>query len=393
MVKINPHLGKLKSNYLFPEIQKRKNDFLAEEPNAKLISLGIGDTTHPIVPSIANHMVEAARALGTKEGYTGYGSDQGDPLLRHKISERIYNNSIESDEIFISDGAKCDCGRILHLFGNYSTVAVQDPTYPVYVDSSIISGITKKIVLMPCTPENNFFPEPVAADLIYICSPNNPTGSVATKEQLKTYVNFAKKNNAIIIFDAAYSAFIQDPELPRSIYQIEGAREVAIEINSFSKLAGFTGVRLGWSVIPKELVFEDGSSVHKAWSRISSTFFNGASNISESGGIAALQDTGWFETQDVIRKYLENAKLIKETFESLNYNCYGGDHAPYVWVDYSPKTSWEAFEELLRKSHIVSIPGSGFGPSGEHFIRFSAFADKEFILEAMARISHLHAYG
>lgn len=393
MVKTNPQLASLKKGYLFPEIQKRKEAFLQEEPDAKLISLGIGDTTHPIVPSVTGHMVETTRALGTKEGYSGYGADQGDPLLRHKIAERLYQSLIEPDEVFISDGAKCDCGRLLHLFDRGLTVAVQNPTYPVYVDTAIISGIADHIVTMPCTPENNFFPEPVPADIIYLCSPNNPTGSVATKEQLKSFVDFAKQNGSIIIFDAAYSAFIQDPNLPRSIYEIEGSREVAIEVNSFSKLAGFTGLRLGWTIIPQELIFSDGSSVHKAWSRITSTFFNGASNIAQSGGIAVLQNKGWEEAQHVIGQYMENARLIKGTFESLGYPCFGGDHAPYVWVDYSPQTSWEAFEDLLRRSHVVAIPGSGFGSAGEHFVRFSAFADKEFILEAMARISHLHAYG
>lgn len=393
MVKANPHLARLKKGYLFPEIQKRKEAFLKEEPDAKLISLGIGDTTHPIVSSVANRMMETARALGTAEGYTGYGSDKGDPLLRHKLSERIYGSSIDPDEIFISDGAKCDCGRLLNLFGSGQVVAVQDPTYPVYVDTSIISGIAGKLVTMPCTPANNFFPEPVKADIIYLCSPNNPTGSVATKEQLKSFVDFAKDNGSILIFDAAYAAFIQDPDLPRSIFEIEGSREVAIEVNSFSKLAGFTGLRLGWTVVPRELAFEDGSSVHQAWSRITSTYFNGASNIAQSGGIAVLQDKGWKEAQQVINLYMENAKLIRDTFESLDYPCYGGDHAPYVWVDYSPKTSWEAFEELLRRTHVVAIPGSGFGSAGEHFVRFSAFAEKDYILEAMARISHLHAYG
>lgn len=389
MVKINPNLAKLKQGYLFPEIQKRKVAFLQKNPTAKLISLGIGDTTRPVVPSVAKSLEEASQALGTREGYSGYGSDQGRLKLREMIASRLYKNLVSPDELFISDGAKCDCGRLQLLFDENTTVAVQDPTYPVYVDTTVISGKKPTIITMPCNPENNFFPEPVKADFIYLCSPNNPTGSVATREQLTKFVLFAKENKAIILFDSAYSHFIQDADLPRSIYEIEGADEVAIEIGSFSKLAGFTGIRLGWSIIPKKLQFEAGQSVHAAWSRIMSTFFNGASNIAQEGGIAALEDLGLAEIEEVIAYYMENAHIIKETFESLGYPCYGGEHAPYVWVDYSPKTSWEAFDELLHHSHVVAIPGGGFGPSGNRFIRFSAFASREEILEAMARISHL----
>ncbi|ADI38131.1 LL-diaminopimelate aminotransferase [Waddlia chondrophila 2032/99] len=393
MAKINPHLAALKSGYLFPEIQKKKEAFLIEEPGAKLISLGIGDTTCPIAPSVVEQISCQAHAMGTPEGYTGYGPDQGSPVLRQKLSQRIYQEMIEPEEIFISDGAKCDCGRLLLLFGPNSTVAVQDPVYPVYVDTATIYGLSHSIIRMPCTPKNHFFPSPINADLIYLCSPNNPTGSVATKEQLKAYVDFAKANNSIIIFDAAYSAFIRDNTLPRSIYEIEGSREVAIEVNSFSKLAGFTGLRLGWTVVPKELNFSNGTPVHAAWSRISSTFFNGASNIVQSAGVAVLENEGWEQVQKTIDHYLENAQLIKETFVSLGYPCYGGSHAPYVWVDYSPKTSWQAFDELLKKTHILAIPGSGFGSCGEHFVRFSAFGSKETVLEAMARLSRQHVYS
>lgn len=389
MVKINPHLAELKQGYLFPEIQKRKTAFLQKDPTAKVISLGIGDTTRPIVPSVANRLASAAQSLGTKEGYSGYGSEQGNLELREMIANRLYHGQISPDEIFISDGAKCDCGRLQLLFDEQTTVAVQDPTYPVYVDTTLISGKKPQIITMPCTPENGFFPEPVKADFIYLCSPNNPTGSVATREQLAKFISFAKENQAIILFDSAYSHFIQGDDLPRSIFEIEGAEEVAIEVGSFSKLAGFTGVRLGWTIVPKKLRFEEGQSVHDAWKRIVSTFFNGASNIAQVGGTAALQDEGWNEIQQVIAYYMENARIMKETFESLNYRCYGGEHAPYVWVDYSPKTSWDAFDDLLQRSHIVAIPGGGFGPSGDRFLRFSAFASKEEVLEAMARISHL----
>lgn len=393
MVKINPSLAALKSGYLFPEIQKRKKEFLIESPDAKLVNMGIGDTTQPIMPYVTQKMVSRAQALGTSTGYTGYGPDQGELPLREGISRRMYKGLISPDEIFISDGAKCDCGRLLQLFGPETTIAVQDPVYPVYVDTAFINGLSKNIIKIPCTPENDFFPDPVKADIIYLCSPNNPTGSVATRAQLKTYVEFAKENGSLIIFDAAYSSFIKGDELPRSIYEIDGSREVAIEVNSFSKLAGFTGLRLGWTVIPKELTFEDGTPVHPAWSRISSTFFNGASNVAQTAGTAVLEDEGWLQAQSIINQYLENAHLIKETFLSLGFPCYGGDHAPYVWVDYSPKSSWQAFEELLRYTHIVAIPGSGFGDCGEHFVRFSAFASREMVLEAMARLSHQHAFN
>jgi LL-diaminopimelate aminotransferase len=392
MAKQNPRLEALKTGYLFPEINKRKQAFLQECPDASIISLGIGDTTFPISPAAADTLTKAAAALGTPQGYSGYGPEQGQLELRRKIADRIYSNRVDPDEIFISDGAKCDCGRLPLLFSDQTTVAVQNPTYPVYVDTTLISGMSPNIVSMPCTPDNHFFPNPVQSDLIYLCSPNNPTGTAATKEQLETFIAFAKQNQSVILFDAAYSAFIQDNNLPRSIFEIEGSRETAIEINSFSKLAGFTGLRLGWTVVPKELQFDNGASVHQAWSRITSTYFNGASNLAQQAGIAVLEDTGWQENQAIVRRYLDNAQIIKETFQALGYPCYGGDHAPYIWVDYSPKTSWEAFEELLYKTQVLAVPGSGFGSSGEHFVRFSAFASKETILEAMARISHLHAF-
>ncbi len=379
MVKRSPHFSKLQANYLFPEIQKRKQAFLQKHPEAALINLGIGDTTQPIPPFITKRLVEAAKGLGTFQGYSGYGTEQGNVELRKKISEKLYAKRISAEEVFISDGAKCDIGRLQLLFGQDTTISVQDPTYPVYVDTSVLCGKSPDTIYMPCTPENDFFPNLnnlPSTNLIYFCSPNNPTGSVATKKQLQDLVDFARANHSLIIFDSAYSCFIQDPSLPRSIYEIDGAKEVAIEVGSFSKMAGFTGIRLGWCIVPIELRFSNGTSLHQDWFRIVSTFFNGASNLAQQGGIAALEDRGIEEIQQTIGYYLQNAKMIKQTFEQIGLPAYGGDHSPYVWVDFSPKKSWEAFDELLEMSNIVSIPGCGFGPSGEGFLRFSAFAHK-----------------
>ncbi len=387
MVKQNPYLAQLKTGYLFPEIQRRKLEFMKAHPEARLVNLGIGDTTRPLAPSVAMKLSNAAKRLGLPETYTGYGPDQGDLQLREKIVSRIYQGHIETDEIFISDGAKSDLGRLQMLFNDGAKVAVQDPAYPVYVDTSIISGKHPYIHPMPCTPENGFFPDSIPdTDILYICSPNNPTGSVATREQLSLLVEQARKKQFLIIFDAAYAYYIQDPLLPKSIFEIEGAREVAIEVNSFSKMAGFTGIRLGWTVVPKELVFEDGSSVYRAWHRIHTTFFNGASNIAQQGGIGVLEDLGWEQIQSTLTYYLENATLIRDTFSALGYKAYGGEHAPFVWVDFSPLNSWSAFSQLLEQAHIVTTPGSGFGACGEGYLRFSAFGKRHDVVEAMARV-------
>lgn len=385
-MKRNIHMSLLSGNYLFPEINHRKTKFLNENPNAKLISLGIGDTTHPIPDYINQALVEASIAQSTQKGYSGYGPEQGLKKLRESISKRIYENQIDKDEIFISDGAKCDIGRLQTLFSHAESIAVQDPTYPVYVDGSIIQGI-RHIIPMHCTPENNFFPDLSClprTDLIYFCSPNNPTGAVATKEQLEDLVDFAYQNRSIIIFDAAYSQFIQDPSLPKSIYEIKNARKVAIEVGSFSKLAGFTGLRLGWTIVPDELKYDDGYSVKMDWNRIMCTLFNGASNIVQIAGCAVLEDKGWNEAITLTKYYLENAKLIQE---ALLPKCelFGGINAPYIWARFTGN-SWNLFEEFLQHHHIVTTPGSGFGPSGEGFLRFSAFGKRDNIIEAVARL-------
>lgn len=388
MTKRNPYLQRLQANYLFPEINLRKKQFLSENPHAKLISLGIGDTTEPIPPYITKALVREASLLGTKEGYKGYGPEQGQKLLRERIAEKLYLNRISSEEVFISDGAKCDLGRIQALFGSHVSIAVQDPTYPVYIDGSLIHGV-KDIVYMPCHPENDFFPDlskTPRTDLIYFCSPNNPTGSAATKKQLEKLVAFAKANRSIIIYDSAYAIYIQDQTIPKSIFEIEGARQVAIELGSFSKIAGFTGIRLGWSIVPEELVYDEGTSIKTDWNRVMSTIFNGASNISQAGGCAILEDKGLQEIAELTTFYLENTRILRGAMEKLSEEVFGGGNAPYIWVRYPKRNSWDIFQEFLERFHLLVTPGSGFGPSGESFIRLTAFGHRENILLAADRL-------
>ncbi len=398
MVKRNENFAKLQAGYLFPEINRRKKALLEKEPAAKIISLGIGNTTEPLTPVIKEGLVKAAEGLGTTAGYSGYGDEQGMTKLRELIAEKLYKGKVSASEITISDGSKCDIGRLQVLFGSDVTVAVQDPSYPVYVDGSVIMGATgnyntKKqfdnIVYMTCRPENNFFPDlknTPRTDLIYFCSPNNPTGAVATREQLQELVAFAKKNNSVIIYDAAYSEFITDPDLPKSIFEIEGAKEVALETNSFSKSIGFTGVRLGWAVVPEALKFDDGTSVLKDWNRVVTTLFNGASNVTQPGGIAALSDKGFAEMKETIAYYLENAGIIKKALSELGITNYGGIDAPYIWAHFPGRDSWEVFTEILEKCHVVTTPGAGFGQGGEGFVRFSAFGHRADIIEAVERL-------
>lgn len=400
MVKRNKHIEKLQGGYLFPEINRRKNAYLAEHPGTQFINLGIGDTTEPIPPSIVKGLVHGAAKLGTREGYNGYGPEQGQKTLREKIAHTFYQGMINADEIFVSDGSKCDIGRLQLLFGSDCTISVQDPSYPVYVDTSVTLGQTdahngsgyEGIAYLPCSPENNFFPDLEKApktDLIYFCSPNNPTGAAATREQLKQLVAFAKKNHSILIFDAAYASYIRSVDCPKTIYEIEGAKEVAIELNSFSKMAGFTGVRLAWSVVPEALKFDNGQSVRTDWLRIATTFFNGASNIAQEGALAALEQTGLAEMLLQTDYYLQNAKLIKKSFLELGYPVFGADHAPYVWVQFPGQKSWDVFQSLLEKCHVVATPGAGFGPKGEGFMRFSAFCNREQTQVALDRIAAL----
>jgi len=403
----NPCIGNISAGYLFPEIAKRRKEFAQAHPEAKIISLGVGNTTEPIMPHINAGLEEGARRLGTAEGYSGY-QDEGLLELREKISAVFYGGKFGAHEIFISDGAKCDIGRLQLLFGNGTRVAVQDPSYPVYVDGSVLTGAAGRaiqrasgagfgmgydgIIYLPCTAKNGYFPElsfiPTSG-LVYFCSPNNPTGAVATKEQLAELVSAAQKKDSLIIFDAAYSEFIRDSDLPRSIFEIEGARECAIEVNSFSKSAGFTGVRLGWSVVPAELQYDTGESLNADWNRVCSTIFNGASNIAQAGGLAALDNEGLKEIRSLTDFYLGNAQLIRSALQGLGIGCTGGDNSPYIWAHFPGRDSWEVFSEILEKCQVVTTPGSGFGPAGNSFVRFSAFGHRPDVEEACQRLKQL----
>jgi len=397
MIKRNPYIANLKAGYLFPEIAKRRREYAAAHPDAKIISLGIGNTTEPIMPHINAGLVEGAKKLGTVQGYSGY-QDEGIAALREKISSVFYSGNFGIDEIFISDGAKCDIGRMQILFGNEVKIAVQDPSYPVYVDGSVIAGAAgswdsngyKGITYLPCTADNNFFPDldlVLKDSLIYFCSPNNPTGAVADRGQLSSLVGAAIKKGCIIIFDAAYSEFIRDSALPKTIYEIEKADQCAIEVNSFSKPAGFTGVRLGWSVVPKAVKFAGGESVNSDWSRIAGTIFNGASNVAQAGGLAALDDEGLKEIRALTDFYLGNAKLIRDALLKLGIQCIGGDNSPYIWAHFPGRDSWEVFAEILEKCQVVTTPGAGFGPAGQGYIRFSSFGHRADVEEACKRLS------
>jgi LL-diaminopimelate aminotransferase len=345
--------------------------------------------------------VKEAQRLGTLEGYSGYGDEQGLTGLREKIAAVLYRGKVKSEEVFISDGAKCDIGRLQLLFGAGAAVAVQDPSYPVYVDGSVLAGAAggwegsgyKGITYLPCTAENNYFPDLRRIPpngIVYFCSPNNPTGAVATREQLSSLVETALRKGSIIINDAAYAEYIRDPALPKSIYEIEGARQCAIEVNSFSKPAGFTGVRLGWAVVPLELKYSGGESVNTDWNRISSTVFNGASNIAQAGGLAALEPAGLTEMRTLTDYYLENAKLIRAAVTALGIGCVGGDNSPYIWARFPGRDSWDVFAEILDRCQVVTTPGVGFGPAGQSFIRFSAFGHRGDVEEACGRLSAFH---
>ena len=401
MPKINQNYQKLSAGYLFPEIARRTNQFLNENAGVQVMRLGIGDTTEPIVPSVINGLHQGVDDLGRVETYSGYGASEGITPLRQGIADFYAEQGapIDMSEVFVSDGAKSDSANIQGIFSEDCVVAVQDPAYPVYVDSNVISGRTglagddgyEGLVYMPCTEENGFFPElpKSKVDLIYLCSPNNPTGAVATRDQLKLFVDYAREHKAIILFDSAYASFITDPELPKSIYEIEGAHECAIELNSFSKTAGFTGVRLAWTIVPKACVAEDAEAgvLHGLWTRRQNTFFNGASNIVQAGGVAVLSKEGRAQTDQQVAFYLENAKIINEGLKAKGITTYGGGNAPYVWLK-TPNglTSWEFFDKLLGECHVVGTPGSGFGPAGEGFFRLSAFGHRENVEAAVSSI-------
>lgn len=401
MARMNAHYRKLQAGYLFPEIARRTREFQQRTGVKEVLRLGIGNTTEPLSPAVIAGLHRGVERLASRETYTGYGDEQGNAALREAIVKRYegYGVSLEADEVFISDGAKCDTANIQSIFGVDNVVAVEDPAYPVYVDSNVIGGRTGAaengvyagLVYMPCTEENGFFPTVPGrkVDLIYLCSPNNPTGAVATLRQLKNFVDYAREARAVIIFDSAYAAYISDRRLPRSIYEVEGAEECAIEINSFSKEAGFTGVRLGWCIVPHSLRCEDAvpGELRKAWLRRQTTMFNGASNVVQEGGLAVLSEEGQRECQAMVAYYMANARRIKEGLQAMGLTCYGGDNAPYIWMK-TPggMSSWAFFDKLLAEAHVVGTPGAGFGPCGEGYFRLSAFGHAEDIERAVESI-------
>ncbi|QDV21698.1 LL-diaminopimelate aminotransferase [Gimesia panareensis] len=404
MALINDNYLKLKAGYLFPEIGRRVGKFCEENPEAAVIKLGIGDVTEPLPAAIREAMHKAVDEMGDPTTFHGYGPEQGYGFLREAIAQNDFQSrgiDISADEIFVSDGSKCDTGNILDIFGADNKVAVTDPVYPVYVDTNVMTGRTGAaddsgryagLTYLPVTAENNFVAElpesPV--DLIYLCYPNNPTGTVATRETLQKWVDYAKANGSIILFDAAYEAFITDPEIPHSIFEIEGAREVAIEFRSFSKNAGFTGTRCAFTVVPKTLKGKtstgESADIHPLWNRRHCTKFNGVSYIIQRGAEAAYSEAGKEQIKGLIAFYLENARLLREGLESVGISVYGGVNAPYVWLKTpGDSTSWDFFDELLQKAHLVGTPGSGFGAAGEGYFRLSAFNSRDNINEAVTR--------
>ena len=406
MATINDNYLKLKAGYLFPEIARRVNAFAEANPDAKMIRLGIGDVTEPLPEACRTAMIQAVEEMGDRATFKGYGPEQGYAWLREKIAAHDFQArgaDIDASEIFISDGSKCDTGNILDIFGNNNIIAVTDPVYPVYVDTNVMAGNTGDandkgefggLVYLPISADNNFKAEIPSqkVDLIYLCFPNNPTGATATKEYLKAWVDYAKANNSIIFFDAAYEAYITDPAIPHSIYEIEGARECAIEFRSFSKNAGFTGTRCALTVVPKTLTAKaaDGSDVElwKLWNRRQSTKFNGVSYIIQRGAEAVYSEAGKAQIKALVSFYLENAKIIREQLSAAGLAVYGGVNAPYVWVK-TPNnlSSWEFFDKLLHTVNVVGTPGSGFGAAGEGYFRISAFNSRENVEEAMKRIT------
>lgn len=409
MATINENFLKLQAGYLFPEIGRRIRAFKAENPQANVISMGIGDVTQPLAPAVIEAMQKAVEQMGNADTFKGYDDGgTGYEFLRSAINENDYNTrgvQIDNDEIFISDGAKCDTGNMQEIFGTDNIVAVTDPVYPVYVDTNVMAGRAgdpiengryDRIIYMPCNAENNFVPElPDAhADLIYLCYPNNPTGAVATKQQLKKWVDYARENKAIILFDAAYEAFISDPEIPHSIYEIDGAKDVAIEFRSFSKTAGFTGIRCAFTVVPKQLkaYTKDGQAidVNPIWSRRHCTKFNGVSYVTQLGAAAVYTPQGKEQTRRIIDIYMTNAASIREALTKLGYQVYGGVNAPYIWLKTPDGVgSWEFFDQLLQKANVVGTPGAGFGAAGEGYFRLTAFAKSDDVKEAMARFASI----
>lgn len=402
MIFINEHYLKLKSSYLFADIARRVASFQEKHPDMEIIKLGIGDVTLPLPKACLDAMHRAVDEMGKSETFRGYGPEQGYAFLREKIAEfdfQARGAQIEPDEIFISDGAKCDTGNFQELFAQDISIAVPDPVYPVYVDTNVMAGRTGKfsngryegLVYLESTRENNFIPDlpQTPVDLIYLCFPNNPTGATITKEELKKWVDYAHEHKALILFDAAYEAFIRDENLPHSIYEIDGAREVAIEFRSFSKTAGFTGTRCAYTVVPKECVAFDQKgkkhNVHGLWNRRHTTKFNGVSYPVQKAAEAVYSPEGQEQVKANIDYYLKNARMIRTQMQNLGFSCVGGENSPYIWID-GQMDSWEFFDLLLNKAGVVCTPGAGFGKCGQGFIRISAFNSHENVEKAMERI-------
>lgn len=405
MFKVNNDYLKLRGSYLFSEIGRRVNEYQAANPDKKIIRLGIGDVTRPLTPTIISALHEAVDMEGREETFKGYAPDLGYAFLRETIAENDYKKrgcDIESDEIFVSDGAKSDSANIQEIFSRDNKIAVCDPVYPVYLDSNVMAGRAgdydekeekwKGVVYMPCTAENGFCPDlpEEIPDIIYICSPNNPTGTAMKKDELQKFVDYANENHSVIIFDAAYEAYISEEGVPHSIYECADAKKCAIEIRSFSKNAGFTGVRLGFSVVPKELKSADGYDLYSLWKRRHGTKFNGAPFIQQKAGEAVYSPQGREEIKGLVSYYMENAKVIREGLKSAGFTVYGGVNAPYIWLKTPDNmSSWDFFDHLLKNAGVVGTPGSGFGPSGEGYFRLTAFGSHENSAEAMGRIADL----
>ena len=406
MARINENYLKLQAGYLFPEIGRRVGAFSKENPKASIIKLGIGDVTEPLVPAVVEAMNAAVDEMATQAGFRGYGPEQGYDFLNETIREHDFaarGVELSADELFISDGSKCDSGNIQEIFGLDNIVALTDPVYPVYLDTNVMAGRSGPagddgkyagIVYMPATAENSFTPTPpdVPVDLIYLCSPNNPTGMAATREQLAMWVAYAKENSAVILFDAAYEGFISNPDIPHSIYEIEGAREVALEFRSFSKSAGFTGTRCAFTVVPKEVMGTtaagDKVPLNGLWNRRHCTKFNGVSYPVQRAAAAVYTPEGRQQTRKIVSFYMENAVRIREGLADSGFEVFGGVDAPYIWFRTpTGTTSWDFFDQLLTQAEVVGTPGSGFGPSGEGYFRLSAFNSRENVEEALRRIS------
>lgn len=405
MFRANGNYSLLQGNYLFSEVGKRAAAYQNAHPEADVIRMGIGDVTQPLIPAVINALHGAVDEMGVKESFRGYGPEQGYDFLREAIAKHDYNArgiDIAADEIFVSDGAKCDVGSIQELFGKNTKVAVMDPVYPVYVDTNVMAGRSgaynaesggyENMVYLPCTAENGFVPSlpKEKVDVIYLCYPNNPTGMTITKAQLKGFVDYARETKALLLYDSAYEVFISDPDAPHSIFEIEGARECAIEFRSMSKTAGFTGVRCAYAVLPKALKFQDDLgnevSLNALWNRRHATRFNGTPYITQRGAAAIYTPEGRAQLLAVVAYYMENARIIRSSMEEAGYTVFGGVNAPYIWLKVPGGDSWVFFDELLNTRQIVGTPGAGFGKSGEGYFRMTAFASRENTERAMQRI-------